>query len=53
MADLWLPLKAVTDAVMMFGWLKVTLDEGLYDKEFVANWTVGFDQFRTHGHDIR
>lgn len=46
MADIWLPLKAGTDAAMMFGWLKVILDEGLYDREFVANWTIGFDELR-------
>lgn len=41
-ADIWLPLKAGSDAAMMFGWLKVIIDEELYDKEFVANWTIGF-----------
>lgn len=46
MADIWLPLKAGTDAAMCFGWLKVILDEGLYDKDFVANWTTGFDELR-------
>lgn len=45
-ADLWLPLKAGSDAAMCFGWLKVIFDEGLYDREFVANWTVGFDALR-------
>ncbi len=46
LADIWLPLKPGTDAAMCFGWLKVILDEGLYDKAFVARWTVGFDAFR-------
>jgi anaerobic selenocysteine-containing dehydrogenase len=45
-ADLWLPLKPGSDAAMCFGWLKVILDEGLYDRDFVARWTVGFDEFR-------
>ncbi|MBB5188724.1 anaerobic selenocysteine-containing dehydrogenase [Zhongshania antarctica] len=45
-ADIWLPLKAGSDAAMMFGWLKVIFDEGLYDKDFVANWTVGFEELR-------
>ena len=44
-ADLWLPLRAGTDAAMCFGWLNVILDEGLYDEEFVARWTTGFDAF--------
>jgi anaerobic selenocysteine-containing dehydrogenase len=36
LADLWLPLKAGSDAAMCFGWLKVIIDEGLYDHDFVA-----------------
>ncbi|NKC15878.1 MAG: molybdopterin-dependent oxidoreductase [Gammaproteobacteria bacterium] len=44
-ADIWLPLRAGTDAAMTMGWLKVIIDEGLYDADFVRNWTVGFDQF--------
>ncbi|WP_233839219.1 molybdopterin-containing oxidoreductase family protein [Paraburkholderia sp. ZP32-5] len=46
LADLWLPLKPGTDAAMCFGWLKVILDEGLYDRDFVARWTTGFEAFR-------
>lgn len=45
-ADIWLPLRAGTDAAMAFGWLKVILDEGLYDQDFVRTWTVGFEAFR-------
>jgi anaerobic selenocysteine-containing dehydrogenase len=45
-ADLWLRLKPGTDAAMCFGWLKVILDEGLYDTGFAADWTVGFEDFR-------
>jgi acetylene hydratase len=45
-ADIWLPLKVGSDAAMMFGWLKVILDEELYDKEFVSKWTIGFDELR-------
>lgn len=46
LADLWLPLRPGTDAAMCFGWLKVILDEGLYDAEFTARWTLGFEEFR-------
>lgn len=45
-ADLWLPLKPGSDAAMCLGWLKVIIDEQLYDKEFVEKWTVGFEEFR-------
>lgn len=45
-ADLWLPLKPGTDAAMCFGWLKVIIEEELYDKAFVERWTTGFDDLR-------
>lgn len=45
-ADIWLPLKAGSDAAMCLGWLKVIIDEELYDKEFVAKWTLGFDDLK-------
>ncbi len=44
-ADIWLPLKAGTDAAMCLGWLNVIIKEELYDKEFVAKWTHGFEEF--------
>ena len=43
-ADVWLPLRAGTDDAMTLGWLNVIIEEGLYDKEFVRDWTVGFEQ---------
>jgi anaerobic selenocysteine-containing dehydrogenase len=45
-ADLWLPLRAGSDAAMCLGWLKVIFDEQLYDADFVRDWTVGFDALR-------
>lgn len=45
-ADLHLRLRSGTDAAMCLGWLGVIINEELYDKEFVAEWTVGFDALR-------
>jgi len=45
-ADIHLPLRAGTDAAMALGWLNVIINEELYDKEFVADWTVGFDELK-------
>lgn len=45
-ADLWLPLRPGTDGALALGWLNVIINEGLYDKEFVDKWTVGFDQLK-------
>ncbi len=46
LADIWLPLRTGTDAAMALGWLNVIINEELYDKNFVENWTVGFDDLR-------
>ncbi|MCX8205151.1 MAG: molybdopterin-dependent oxidoreductase, partial [Candidatus Nezhaarchaeota archaeon] len=43
-ADLWLRLRPGTDAALALGMLNVIIEEGLYDKEFVENWTVGFKE---------
>ena len=45
-ADLHLRLRAGTDAAMCLGWLKVIFDEELYDKDFVRDWCVGFDELK-------
>lgn len=37
-----------TDTALALSMLNVIIDEGLYDKEFVANWTSGFDQLVEH-----
>lgn len=43
-ANLWLPVRPGTDAALALGMLNVIINEGIYDKEFVANWTYGFDK---------
>ena len=45
-ADIHLQLRAGTDAAMYLGWLRVIVDEELYDKAFVRDWTVGFAELR-------
>lgn len=45
-ADLHLRLRPGSDPALMLGWLHVIINEGLYDKDFVANWTVGFEELR-------
>ncbi|USG62501.1 molybdopterin-dependent oxidoreductase [Sneathiella marina] len=45
-ADLHLGLRAGTDAAMCLGWLKVIIDEDLFDQSFVNEWCLGFDDLR-------
>jgi thiosulfate reductase/polysulfide reductase chain A len=44
MADIHLQIRPGTDTALFLGWINVIINEGLYDKEFVAKWTVGFDR---------
>jgi anaerobic selenocysteine-containing dehydrogenase len=45
-ADLWLRVRPGTDAALALGMLNVIINEGLYDQDFVENWTYGFDRLR-------
>jgi len=46
-ADIWLQPRPGTDAALGLAWLNVIITEELYDKDFVANWTIGFDKLRS------
>jgi biotin/methionine sulfoxide reductase len=41
----WLPLKVGTDVALMLALAHTLLVEDLWDKDFVARYTVGFDAF--------
>ncbi len=43
-ADIHLQLRPGTDGALALGMLQVTVSEGLYDKDFVDSWTIGFDK---------
>jgi anaerobic selenocysteine-containing dehydrogenase len=43
-ADLWLQVRPGTDDALALGMLNVIIDEQLYDKPFVEQWTSGFDR---------
>jgi len=45
-ADLWLQVRPGTDAALALGMLNVIINEGLYDRDFVQNWTYGFEKLR-------
>ncbi len=47
-ADLWLRPRPGTDLALALGMLRVMVDEGLYDKTFVENWTQGFPELIDH-----
>jgi len=47
-ADIWLQLRPGTDTALALGMLNVIVNEGLYDKDFVDRWCVGFDKLKEH-----
>jgi anaerobic selenocysteine-containing dehydrogenase len=47
-ALLWLQLKPGTDSALALGFLNVIIEESLYDKEFVEQFTSGFEELTEH-----
>jgi anaerobic selenocysteine-containing dehydrogenase len=43
MADIHLQLRPGTDGALALGLMNVIINENLYDREFINNWTVGFE----------
>ena len=43
-ADIFAQIRPGTDVVLAMSMINVIIEEDLYDKEFVQNWTVGFDE---------
>jgi len=51
-ATLHLQLRPGTDGALALGLLHVVIEEGLYDREFVRKWTVGFERLIRHVSDF-
>ncbi len=47
-ARYWLQIRPGTDAALALAFLNVIIEEGIYDKDFVRNWTFGFDDLAGH-----
>jgi anaerobic selenocysteine-containing dehydrogenase len=47
-ADIYTTIRPGTDCALILSMLNVIISEKLYDKEFVAKWTHGFDEFAEH-----
>jgi anaerobic selenocysteine-containing dehydrogenase len=46
--DLRIQPRPGSDLALALGMINVIIDEGLYDKDFVDNWTIGFDELKAH-----
>jgi anaerobic selenocysteine-containing dehydrogenase len=47
-ADIHLQIRPGTDCALIEGLINIIISEGLYDKEFVREWTFGFDRLAEH-----
>jgi anaerobic selenocysteine-containing dehydrogenase len=47
-ADIYAQIRPGTDCALALGLLNVIIAENLYDKGFVARWTVGFDKLASY-----
>jgi anaerobic selenocysteine-containing dehydrogenase len=45
-ADIWLQVRPGVDDALALSMLNVVIEERLYDEQFVAQWTHGFDSLR-------
>ncbi len=45
-ADWYLPINPGTDAALALGMMHVIINEGLHDADYVARYTLGFEQLQ-------
>ena len=45
--DLWLRIRPRTDAALALAVIRTIIEEDLYDKYFMAEWCVWFDEAKT------
>lgn len=47
-ADIHLRIRPGTSGALALGMANVMIEEGLYDREFVENYTLGFEEYRAY-----
>ncbi len=47
-ADIHLKLRPGTSGALALGMANIIIKENLYDREFVSDWTLGFDKYREY-----
>src|ERR1700692_3389555 len=47
-ADWHIPIQPGTDTALALGLMRIIIEEGLYDRDYVAQHTLGFEELRQH-----
>ncbi len=47
-AKIWLQVQPATDHFLALSFLNVIIEERLFDRDFVKNWTHGFEDLKAH-----
>ena len=47
-ADEWVPIRPGTYVALALGMANVIIAENLYDSAFVADWSVGFEEYKSY-----
>ncbi|MCL5075835.1 MAG: molybdopterin-dependent oxidoreductase [Chloroflexi bacterium] len=47
----WIPIRPSTDGALALAMANVIIEANLYDQQFIADWVVGFDQFKDYVKD--
>ena len=50
-ARYWLPIKPGTDIALLLAWMNVIITEKIYDRDYVEQYTEGFDELKKHLQD--
>jgi len=48
----WLPIRPGSDGALALGLAHILIRDDLYDEDFVAEWTLGFDEFAAYVKDF-
>jgi len=46
-ADRWLPIKPATDMALLLAWIRIIIEEQLYDRDYLQKYATGLDELKS------